>query len=180
MEEQQAKRMTRRSRPKLVVIAAMLVAVAGGFAAWSGLSWYSSAHDETIRFANARDDVLRVAQQELVNFYSLDYKDPDKSVNRMLDQATGTLADTLKQNKDNWRKQIQDGKASLSVKVVDAAVSELDERAGSASVVAMVEFVTSPGDGNPVRVPMQSAMTRTADGWKLSQAARIPLGAQGQ
>lgn len=163
-----------------VLVAGALVLVAVVFAGLAGYSWYSSANDQNLQFAIARDDVLRIGQQELVNFYSVDYKNPDKSFDQMLNQATGPLADTLKQNKDSWRKQIQDGKVSLSVKVLDAAVSDLDNRAGSASMTAMMEFVTTPEQGQPVssRVPMQSALTRTDTGWKLTQAARIPLGAQ--
>jgi Mce-associated membrane protein len=178
MDTEQEQSKQRSNVPVLVATALVVAAVA--FAGWSGVSWYSAANDETLQFATARDDVLRIGQQELVNFYSLDYKNPDKSFDQMLNQATGPLADTLKQNKDSWRKQIQDGKASLSVKVLDAAVSDLDNRAGSASMTAMLEFVTTPDQGQPVssRVPMQSALARTDAGWKLSQAARIPLGAQ--
>ncbi|AHI01597.1 hypothetical protein GCM10010174_08010 [Kutzneria viridogrisea] len=181
MEDQQTES-TRRSRSPLVVGLAVAVVVAFVFAAVTGWQWFSATNDDNLTFASARDDVLRIGQQEMVNFYSLDYKDPEKSFNQMVDQATGALADTLKQNKDSWKKQIQDGKASLTVKVLDAAVSDLDNRAGQATVVAMLEFVTTPSQGQPVssRVPMQSALTRTDSGWKLSQAARIALGAPTQ
>ena len=163
----------------LSAVAAVLLLASLIFCGASLVGWLGASSDESVRFAGTRDEALRVGKQELVNFYTLDYKNPDASFDRLVQSSTGDLATAIKQGEANWKKQLADQKTSLTAKVLDAAVTELDDRAGTATVVAIVEVDATPDNGKPAnRLPMQIQLTRTDQGWKLSQAGSIVLGSQ--
>jgi Mce-associated membrane protein len=163
----------------LSAVAAVLLLAALIFCGASLVGWLGASGDQSVQFAVTRDDVLRVGKQELINFYTLDYKNPDASFDRLVQSSTGDLATAIKQGEANWKKQLADQKTSLTAKVLDAAVTELDDRAGTATVVAIVEVDATPDNGKPAnRLPMQIQLTRTDQGWKLSQAGSIVLGSQ--
>jgi Mce-associated membrane protein len=65
-------------------------------------------------------------------------------------------------------------------RVLDAAVSELDTRSGTAKLLVSVE-ISSVKDGSPPvakRNRFVAGMSRVDDGWKLSALDQVPLGAQ--
>ena len=63
-------------------------------------------------------------------------------------------------------------------KVLDAAVSELDDRAGTAELIAVVESTVTPDGGQKVTKINRylTKLTRTDDGWKLSQLGPLRAG----
>ncbi|QUQ70616.1 hypothetical protein [Kutzneria sp. CA-103260] len=170
---------TSRWQGALSAVAAVLLLAALIFCGVSLVGWLGASGDESVQFAGTRDDVLRVGKQELINFYTLDYKNPDASFDRLVQSSTGDLATAIKQGEATWKKQLTDQKSSSTAKVLDAAVTELDDRAGTATVVAIVEVDVTPDNGKPAnRLPMQIQLSRTDQGWKLSQAGSIVLGSQ--
>jgi Mce-associated membrane protein len=178
MADQQTARSDRWQTP-LSAAAAVLAVVALIFCGVSVVGWITASNDSDVRFAASRDDVLRIGQQELVNFYSLDHKNPDASFDRLVRSSTGDLATAIKQGESTWKKQLTDGKTTTTAKVLDAVVTELDDRAGSATLAAIIQADTdSQGKTNSYRLPMQAQLTRTDQGWKLSQAGSITLGSQ--
>ncbi|MEV6605148.1 hypothetical protein [Kutzneria sp. NPDC051319] len=163
----------------LSAVAAVLLIAALIFCGVSLVGWLGASGDESVQFATDRDDVLRVGKQELINFYTMDFKDPDGSFNRLVQSSTGDLATVIKQNEADWKKQLAAGKTTSTAKVTDAAVTELDDRAGTATMIAIAVVDVTPNNGQqPSRVPMQVQLTRTDQGWKLSQAGSVTLGAQ--
>ena len=170
---------TARWQSGLTAVAAVLLLAALIFCGVSVVRWGTATGDESVQFAGTRDDVLRVGKQELINFYTLDYKNPDASFDRLAQSATGDLATAIKQGEANWKKELADQKTSSTAKILDAAVTELDDRAGTATVMAIVEVDVTPDNGKPAnRVPMQIQLTRTDQGWKLSQAGAVNLSSQ--
>lgn len=163
----------------LSAVAAVLLLASLIFLGVSMVSWGTASSDESVRFAATRDDVLRVGREELINFYTLDYKNPDASFDRLVQSSTGDLATAIKQGEADWKKQLTDQKSSSTAKILDAAVTELDDRAGTATVMAIVEVDVTPDNGKPPnRIPMQIQLTRTDQGWKLSEAGSVNLGPQ--
>src|SRR5947209_8166664 len=81
----------------LSAVAALLLLAALIFCGVSLVSWLGASGDESVRFASTRDDVLRIGKGELVNFYTLDYKNPDASFDRLVQSSTGDLATAIKQ-----------------------------------------------------------------------------------
>ena len=163
----------------LSAVAALLLLAALIFGGVSLVGWLGASGDQSVQFAGTRDDVLRVSKQELINFYTMDYKNPDATFDRLVQSATGDLATVIKQGEADWKKQLADRKTSTTAKVLDAAVTELDDRAGTATVMAIVQIDATPNNGQqPDRIPMQVQLTRTDQGWKLSQAGSVTLGSQ--
>ncbi|EWM15534.1 hypothetical protein [Kutzneria sp. 744] len=60
----------------LSAVAAVLLIAALIFCGVSLVGWLGASGDESVQFATDRDDVLRVGKQELINFYTIDFKGP--------------------------------------------------------------------------------------------------------
>src|SRR5579859_7679077 len=88
---------TARWQGALSAVAAVLLLAALIFCGVSLVSWLGASNDESVQFAGTRDDVLRIGREELINFYTLDYKNPDASFDRLVQSSTGDLATAIKQ-----------------------------------------------------------------------------------
>jgi Mce-associated membrane protein len=62
--------------------------------------------------------------------------------------------------------------------VTDAAVTELDTRAGTAKLIATVQVRVTPATGTATtdRKRFEAGLSRTADGWKLTALTAVPAG----
>ena len=159
-------------------IAAVLAVVMFVFAVFSGFIWYSSASSSESSYATTRDDALRSGQVGITNFLTLDYRKVDEDLQRWLNSSTGDLRAEIDKDKVSRKKQLVDAKSVTSSKVLDAAITELDDRAGSASMIAVVESTVTPGNGQKVTKINRylTRLTRTEDGWKLSQLGPLRAG----
>jgi Mce-associated membrane protein len=158
------------------VFAIVLVVVAAAFAGWAAWSWSRTASAEGA-YADTRQEVLRVGEQGIANLTTLDYQRIDEGLDRWLESSTGALRDSLLQGRDDSRKQLEAGKSTTVGKVVDAAVTELDQN--SAQVIAAVEITVTPADGSPTvkRNRFEAGLDRTESGWKLSSLRSVAVGA---
>jgi Mce-associated membrane protein len=156
-----------------------LVAVAAVFAALSAVSSYDAGHSDAARFAADRDQALAAGRQEIATLDSMDYRHADAGLRAWLAASTGPLHDELQRSQAQSTKQIQQGRTVAVGQVVDAAVTELDDRAGTAQVIASVRIVLTPGGGtaSTQRNRYQAGLTRTGDGWRLSSLTAIPVSA---
>lgn len=159
-------------------IAAVFAVVMFVFAVFSGFIWYGSAHSSESSFAATRDDALRSGQVGISNFLTLDYKKVDEDLQRWLNSSTGELRAEIDKDKDSRKKQLVDAKSVTTSKVLDSAITELDDRAGTASMIAVVESTVTPADGKQVTKINRylTKLTRTEDGWKLSQLGPLRAG----
>ncbi len=159
----------------LAVVFAVVMFV---FAVFTGVIWYSSAHSSESSFAATRDDALRSGQVGISNFLTLDYRKVDEDLQRWLNSSTGELRAEIDKDKDSRKKQLVDAKSVTSSKVLDSAITELDDRAGTASMIAVVESTVTPSDGKQVTKINRylTKLTRTDDGWKLSQLGPLRAG----
>ncbi|QFZ23495.1 nuclear transport factor 2 family protein [Saccharothrix syringae] len=159
-------------------VAAVLAVLAAGYAVWAGVSWWSASSSESVAFSRERDEVLRVGQVGIVNFTTLDYAKVDEGLDRWLDSSTGDLRSEVENGRENRKKQIQDARTSTTSRVLDAAVTELDARAGKAHLIAVVESTVTPEGGQPVKKVnrYQTDLTRTDAGWKLSALGPVLAG----
>ncbi len=162
----------------LLAVAAVLAVLTFGFAAYAGVAWYSAAHSSESSFASARDEARRAGEVGITNFLTLDYRKVDEDLQRWLSSSTGELRAEIDKDKDSRKKQLVDAKSVTTSKVLDAAVSELDDRAGTAELIAVVESTVTPDGGQPVTKINRylTKLTRTDDGWKLSQLGPLRAG----
>jgi Mce-associated membrane protein len=161
------------------VVFGAVLAVAAGYAGWSGLSWYDAGHSDSAELAVSRDQALAQGRQEIATLDSMDYRTADAGLRAWLAASTGPLHDELQQNQAQSIKQVQQGRTVAVGQIIDAAVTELDDRAGTAQVIASVRIVLTPGGGTATtqRNRYQADLTRTADGWQLSSLTAIPVSA---
>ncbi len=160
------------------VIAAVLAVLTFGYAAYFGVAWYSASHSSESSYATARDDALRSGQVGITNFLTLDYKKVDEDLQRWLNSSTGDLRAEIDKDKDSRKKQLVDAKSVTTSKVLDAAITELDDRAGTATMIAVVESAVTPDNGQQVTKINRylTKLARTEDGWKLSQLGPLRAG----
>lgn len=155
----------------IAVPAALAVVVAG----WSGVSWYRAAHDESLAAAIARDTVLQDAQQAAINLNTLDYRRVQDGLARWEQSATGSLLDEVQANRATYARVITDSRTTTTARTLDGAVTELDERAGTARVLVGVDVTAQPerGEASCVRRRLQLEMRRAQTVWKVDRLAPV-------
>ncbi|MFD0856343.1 hypothetical protein ACFQ07_29150 [Actinomadura adrarensis] len=167
---------TGRRTAALVMVAVALVA-----AGWFGWSWYSAAHDDSLHYSQSRDEVLRVGEQAMQNLNTLDYRSLDSGLKLWQDSSTNELYQEIVRGRAELERAVKQAKTITSAKVLDAAVTELDEHAGKASVIVGLQVTVTPPQGDPAikKTRMIGELTRTSTGWKLSAVAPAAVGANG-
>lgn len=146
-------------------------------AAWSGYSWYSAAHADSVGFSRTRDVVLASATQAVQNLNTLDYRTLPDGFGLWQQSVTGDLATQLNQGKDQFEAQVLSVRSVTTAHVLAAAVTELDVRQGKASAMVEVRLTVQAGTAQPVTKdsPELAELTRTSDGWRLSALGAAPL-----
>jgi len=150
------------------------------FAAGSGYAWWSAANDQAVTYGSARDEALQSGRELVAELSSLDYHRVDQDLARWLDASTGPLHDQLAHTDDATKKTLAGNATVATGKVLDAALSELDEHAGTAKMLASVEITLAKEGAAPAtkRNRFAAALTRTSAGWKLSALDQLPVGAR--
>jgi Mce-associated membrane protein len=169
---------TRTTRNPLVAAALAPAVVAAGLAAWGGWSWYGASNDDSLAFAQKRDEVLAAGRQAVQNMNTLDHRDLKGGLDTWEDSATGDLHRQLVDGRRQFEKHIHESRTVTSAKVLSAAVTELDDRAGRASVMVALRITVAAPKGEPARKEsrMLGELTRTPEGWKLSALGQAPVG----
>lgn len=168
----------RAARRPMLAAALALVLAAAVAAVWTGCSWYAAAHDGDTAFARTRDTVLAAGEQAVQNLNTLDHSDLDHGLDVWEAGTTGDLHSQLVQGRTDFEKQVRQAGTVTTAKVLSGAVTELDTRAGRASVmIALRITVEAPGSKPSVKESrMLGELTRTGTGWKLSALGQAPLG----
>ncbi|WP_280716814.1 hypothetical protein [Kitasatospora sp. MAP5-34] len=155
-----------------------LVVLAAVFAVWSGWSWYRAAHDDSAAYARARDQVLAAGEQAVQNMNTLDHADLTHGLDLWEASTTGDLHTQLVQGRADFEKQVQQAQTVTTARVLSGAVTELDDRAGRASVMIALRISVQAPQSAPAAKEsrMLGELTRTPDGWKLSALGQAPMG----
>lgn len=155
-------------------VLALSLAIAG-----SGLfAWRSAVTDDGIALAKSRDAVLIAATQHITTLNSLDYRDVDAGLKGWAAVTTGTLHDQLVQVDEENRQLLADQKKISVGKVVDAALTSLDDR--TATVIAAVE-ITVTDDAKAGSEPTVKRNRFSADlvnvkgTWKLENLQQVAV-----
>jgi Mce-associated membrane protein len=158
----------------------VLAASAAVFAGWSGYAWYAAAHAPAVTYGMARDEALTTGRTLVAELNTLDYHDVDGGLGKWLSASTGPLHDQLARTDETTKKTLAANATVATGRVVDAALSELDEHAGTAKLLASVEITMAKQGTAPAvkRNRFAAALSRTPDGWKLSALDQLPVGAR--
>ncbi|WP_051108838.1 hypothetical protein [Actinomadura flavalba] len=163
----------------LVRTALCLLLVAALFAAWGGWRWYAAAHDDALAFSKLRDDVVQSGEQHVQNLSTLDHRDVAKGLATWRDSSTGELHEQLTAGAAQFEKDVKAAQTITSAKVLSSAVTQLDDRAGKASMILAVRITVTTPDGDPsVKTNrLVAQLERTPGGWKISALGQSPTGA---
>ena len=167
----------RRSSTGLLLAAAVLV-VCAATAVFYGVSWAVAANDESVGYAAQRDNALQAGQQAIVNFNTLDYRDVQRGLDRWAASSTGPLHEEVLKDREPSAAKIAEAQSTTTAKVLDSAVTELDDRAGKARMIAVVEVVVNQEGQQPTtkQSRYQAELTREGDQWKLSGLGPVAVG----
>jgi Mce-associated membrane protein len=152
---------------------ALLLCALGG---WS----YADAHgDDDLRHAKARDTALAAGRADIARLNTVDARHPDRDLARWLDATTGPLRDQLSRTHAADLATLRHSGTTTRGTVTDAAVTELDTRAGTARLIATVQVLVTPRSGTTTtdRKRFDAVLARTQDGWKLTALTAVPTGA---
>jgi Mce-associated membrane protein len=151
-----------------------LAVLAAGAAAWGGWSWYAAAHDSSAAYAQSRDQVLAAGEQAVQNLNTLDWQHVSTGLNTWDQSTTGGLRSQLDQGKADFTKQVEQARTVTTARVLAGAVTELDRQTGRASVMVALQItVATPGSAATTKQSrLLGQLTRTAQGWKLSDLAQ--------
>lgn len=158
-----------------VLLVAALVCGLGG---WS----YAQARgDDDLAYAKSRDAALADGRQDLARLNTLDGKDAasvDAGLAGWLDSSTGPLYDQLKRTRKKDAADLAKAGATARGKVTDAALTELDERTGTALMIATVDVEVTPGTGKAgtERKRFEATLARTGEGWKIKALTALGIG----
>ena len=163
----------------LVATALVLAILAALFAAWSGWSWYRASTGGPPQDAQLRDQVLQAGEQAVQNFNTLDYRRVAAGLALWEQSSTGPLHTEIRAGRAQFERQIQQTRTITTSRILDGALTALNPRAGTASIIVAVRITVTPAQGSPVTKQSRLAgtLTRTPSGWKLSQLGQVPVGA---
>ena len=158
-----------------VRVAAVLCALAVVATVFYGISWAFAASGSS-SLATQRDEALRVGRSAVVNFNSLDYRNVEEGLDLWSVSSTGQLHDEVEKGRQENTKRIKESKTRTEGKVLDAAITNLDEQAGKAHMIAVVKVTVTPEGQQPVEksVRYQGDLNREDGEWKLSALGPVP------
>jgi len=168
----------RSAHGPIVLAVAGLTALALAFAVWMTVRYLIVRGDQDLEFAAAREEVSRVAQEEIKTFHSLDYRTVDEGLDRWVNASTGPLRDEVNARRETSKKAIEQARTVTEASILSDrgtgrlgfAVNELDVREGTATVMAGVKVMVTEEGKDPVPKQMRilATLARTDAGWKLS------------
>lgn len=131
----------------------------------------AAANPAEARTAAARDDALADGRTAVEVFNTLDYRDVDAGLDRWEAVATGDLLTELKDGREASAAIIRQQKTMTTAEVLDAALAEFDEAAGTAKLLAAVSVEATHEDQEPVnkRTRITATLERDGDDWKVSE-----------
>jgi Mce-associated membrane protein len=168
----------RPASPLLAVSVAVLVA-AVACAAWFGWSWHSAASASGGGAdAQARDQALAQGEQAVQNFNTLDYRHVGQGMRLWLQSSAGQLHRQVQRSESAFEEQVRQSKTITTARVLDGALTALNTKAGTASIIVALQITVKPTKGAPVskRSRLEGRLTRTAGGWLLTQIGQVPVG----
>lgn len=111
------------------------------------IAWSRAEVDASIEYAASRDRVLVEATQAVEVLNTLDHDDLDAGLAAWVEVSTGTLRDQLSSLRPEDREALGATGSVSTATVLDAGLTELDLRAGSATGIFVVEITVDAGTG---------------------------------
>jgi Mce-associated membrane protein len=156
-----------------VLTAALLLC---GLSAWS---YADTRGNSALSYGKARDSALDSGRRGVARLNTVDSAHVDRDLDSWLGVTTGPLHDQLTRTHKSDAATMKGAATSTVGTVTDAAVTELDTRAGTAKIIATVQVRLTPKSGAATtdRKRFEADLSRTAGTWKLAALTAVPIGA---
>lgn len=123
--------------------------------------------------ARAEDErrraVLRAATAEVVAFTTLDYRDLEPSIERVLDGATGEFEEQFESSRAQLEQLSRDNESVSEGRVLEAGVVSMDEDSATVVVVADSQVTNKSADEpQPRHYRLQLDLVLEGDRWLTS------------
>lgn len=162
--------------------------LAGWAAAWTVaaavcglgvLAYADTRGDDALSYGKARDAALADGRRDIARLNTVDAAHAAGDLDAWLDVTTGPLHDRMSGTHAADAATVKQSGTSTTGTVTDAAVTELDTRAGTAKLIATVEVHLTPPSGTATtdRKRFEADLSRTSGGWKLTALTAVPVGA---
>jgi Mce-associated membrane protein len=162
---------------RLTMVSAAVFVVALVCAGWFGWSWLDARGGGPTAQMQARDAALASGEQAVQNFNTLDYKHVDQGLRLWLQSSAGALHSEVTKGEASFEQQVRLAKTVTTARVLDGALTALNTRAGTATVIVALQITVVPSSGTPVtkRSRIQGQLSRTPAGWRLTEIAQVPV-----
>jgi Mce-associated membrane protein len=175
--EKPARRWPRRlSRPRWSTIAATLAVIAI-LTALSGSVYMVLDHRHAVQQRQRAAEFAAVARQGVVTLTSMDFNNAKRSVQRIVENSTGTFRDDFLKTADDFTKVVEQSKV-VSQGTVQAAAVDLDTMTDNSAVVlvASTSEVTNAAGAkqDPRSYTLIVTITRDGDQLKMSKVEFVP------
>lgn len=170
-------RRPRWTRDPLIATAWALLAAAVVFAAFSGWAWLSAPRASA--GAPLRDEALRAGEQAVLNFNTLDYRRVGQGLSLWAQSSTGALHSQVVAGRTAFEQQVRQARTVTTAKILDAALTSLNVKTGTARIMVALQITVVPVTGPPVvkQSRLAGELNRTPAGWKLSALGQVPVSA---
>jgi Mce-associated membrane protein len=113
------------------------------------------------------------------NFNTLDYRTVGQGLRLWEQSSAGTLHEEITSGASQFEAQVKQAKTVTAGKILDGALTSLNARAGTATIIVAVQITVTSPHGTPAvkQSRLEGKLTRTAAGWKLSALGQAPVGA---
>ena len=146
----------------VLVVASVLLFKEGASAA--------PGHSRAETLSRQYEDVAKAARQETKSFLTVDYKNMDPLIDKVLAGSTGKFKQDYSAQKSNLKAQAQRGQAVSTGKVLAVGVADIDDNHAVVFVAAdsQVTSKSSKGKAQPRYHRLKLTMTRVDDAWLTS------------
>ena len=119
--------------------------------------------------------VLVVSQDEARNFFTLDYRDPDKDVDRVLGLATGTFKKQYAAKRKEIVAGVTDKKLVVTASVQDGGAAVEFERGDKAQAIVAVDVTTTTAAGKTEKARYRTRLnlSRIGGTWLVSAVNQV-------
>jgi Mce-associated membrane protein len=148
----------------------VLLAAAAAFAGWSGWSYWQAGHGGAVAAGRLRDQVLQAATRDIADLNTVNDRQIGVWEARWLADTTGAEHAQVQRTNGAARAQILQVRTSSRAAVTAAAVTGLNQQAGTAQVIAVVRVVQTADSGGEDTISNRylADLVRTGGGWKIS------------
>ena len=115
----------------------------------------------------------------MLNFNTLDYRHVVQGYGCGSSLRPAALHTQIVAGQASFEQQIKQAQTMTTARILDAALTRLNVRAGTAEIIVAIQLTVTPahGSADTKQSRLAGRLTWTPSGWKLSALSQVPVGA---